>query len=233
MKTNKTEIAKKKDDFRVASLRLPAETYDQAKELAEAYEISLQELLRLVFTLGFPVFQAARMHLSTGLTVPIGGINDTGVSPLGDFQYASKMCGSQAILVSQVVEPALKWLSISTLGTVSMFKQKSFSDIETMIESLKRHAELDKHVQKGFDEYSGPPIRSMSEAMELEKALYVKSSDKTQMVSEGYTAELTDEEMAYIARFDNEREGLKRTADVEEFIERKRKEFRDSKKQVR
>jgi hypothetical protein len=91
------------------TLRVDEEVLVSLKVVSEEFDMSMQDVLRSIVSIGLPVMQASSVYVNVGVDVPFGGYG-TYASHLSD----KVLYPSRVNVIMHVVKPLLRFLGIAT-----------------------------------------------------------------------------------------------------------------------
>ncbi len=180
------------------SLRIDAGVHAQLQKRAEMLGISLQEALRVLFGIGYPIFMAGTQEILHGRSPSIGGFfPDMAKIGARTIKDAEALYGVSSVLHSRLTEPVLEWLGVVPLLTRFAFLPKRGREIDEFVEKVQRMAKLQKEA----------------------------TQDLAAAYSDGQGEGLPGEAQRYLAQFDAEMNKIDRGSELMRFQEEKLAEF--------
>lgn len=167
-----SERKAKAEDQKVqhVTLRLDSSIKDKIQEHADALGMGLQDALRAIVGIGFPVFVAGAQSIAIGVQPAVGGIRpdlvERGPSRVG-VNEAGALYPIGSIFHSQVTVPTLEWLGIAQLGGNFMFVVRGSTAARDMIRRIERNIQEEEYLSRFDAEMAG--IQRMDQLIEFQE----------------------------------------------------------------
>jgi len=120
--------------------------------------MGLQDALRAIVGIGYPVFVAGAQSISMGTQPAVGGfhpdLGERGPNRVG-VSEAGTLYPIGSIFHSQVIVPTLEWLGIAQIGGNFMFVARSPAAAQELISRIEKNIQKDEFLSRFDAEMAG------------------------------------------------------------------------------